>query len=81
MQKKEHLDQMLFLSYKNCCAYCNALTNLVSFDLLLEALFLWITFFLAKRSNIEITLGNNSAASVLTVVFLNFLIAFLVVLA
>lgn len=61
--------------------YFKALTNLVSFDLLLEALFLWITFFFAKRSSIEITLTNNGAASVLLVVPLNFFMAFLVVLA
>jgi glucan phosphoethanolaminetransferase (alkaline phosphatase superfamily) len=48
---------------------------------LFEALFLWITFFLAKRSSIDITLDNKGAASALLVVLLNLLIAFLVVLA
>ena len=62
-------------------AYAKPLTNLVSFDLLFEALFLWITFFLAKRSSIEITLDNKGAASALTVVLLNLLMAFLVVFA
>ena len=57
------------------------LTNLLSFDLLFEALFLWITFFLAKRSSIDITLDKSGAASALLVVPLNLLIAFLVVLA
>ena len=61
--------------------YFNALTNLVSFDLLFDALFLCITFFLAKRSSIEITLVSNSLASDLVVVPLNFLMAFLVVFA
>jgi len=61
--------------------YFKPLTNLVSFDLLFEALFLWITFFLAKRSSIEITLVKSGAASALVVVSLNFLIAFLVVFA
>ena len=57
------------------------LTNLLSFDLLFEALFLWITFFLAKRSSIDITLDKSGCASALLVVPLNLLIAFLVVLA
>jgi hypothetical protein len=48
---------------------------------LFEALFLWITFFLAKRSSIEITLDNKGAASALAVVLLNLLMAFLVVFA
>jgi hypothetical protein len=62
-------------------AYASLFTNLVSFDLLFEALFLWITFFLAKRSSIEITLVKSSLASALVVVPLNFFIAFLVVFA
>ena len=70
-----------FYKREKLCAYANVFTNLVSFDLLFDALFLWITFFLAKRSSMEITLGNNSAASALTVVPRNFLIAFLVVFA
>jgi len=61
--------------------YFKPLTNLVSFDLLFDALFLWITFFLAKRSSIEITFVKSTVASALVVVPLNFLIAFLVVLA
>jgi hypothetical protein len=61
--------------------YFKPLTNLVSFDLLFEALFLWITFFLAKRSSIEITLAKSGVASALVAVPLNFLMAFLVVLA
>jgi len=65
----------------NLLYYFRPLTNLVSFDLLFEALFLWITFFLAKRSSIEITLVKSGAASALVAVSLNFLIAFLVVLA
>jgi hypothetical protein len=56
-------------------------TNLVSFDLLFEALFLWITFFLAKRSSIEITFDKSGVAVALSAEPLNFLIAFLVVLA
>ena len=61
--------------------YFKPLTNLVSFDLLFEALFLWITFFLAKRSSIEITFAKSGVASALVAVPLNFLMAFLVVLA
>jgi len=64
-----------------CYAYAKPLTNLVSFDLLFEALFLWITFFLAKRSSIEITFDNNGVASDFDVVLLNLLIALRVVLA
>jgi hypothetical protein len=62
-------------------AYFRPFTNLVSFDLLFEALFLWITFFLAKRSSIDITFDKSGAAVALSVEPLNFLIAFLVVLA
>ena len=61
--------------------YFKPLTYLVSFDLLFEALFLWITFFLAKRSSIEITFAKSGVASALVAVPLNFLMAFLVVLA
>ena len=67
--------------FKNSLYYFKPLTNLVSFDLLFDALFLCITFFLAKRSSIEITLFKSSLASTLVVVPLNFLMAFLVVLA
>src|ERR1700744_458888 len=67
--------------YKYLLAYFKPFTNLVSFDLLFEALFLWITFFLARRSSIEITLPSNSLASALVVEPLNFLMAFLVVFA
>ncbi|GAB3918780.1 hypothetical protein GCM10028826_39060 [Mucilaginibacter boryungensis] len=62
-------------------AYFKPFTNFVSFDLLFEALFLCITFFLAKRSSIEITFDKSGAAVALSVEPLNFLIAFLVVLA
>jgi len=61
--------------------YFKALTNLVSFDLLFDALFLWITFFLAKRSSMEITLIKSGPASAWLVALLNFFMAFLVVLA
>ena len=61
--------------------YLSALTYLVNLDLLLAALFLWITFFLAKRSSIEITLVKSGLAAFFDVVSRNFLIAFLVVLA
>jgi len=54
---------------------------LANFDLLLDAFFLWITFFLAKRSSMDVTRGNNSFASSGEVVFLNFLIALRVVFA
>lgn len=57
------------------------LTNFVSLDLLFEALFLWITFFFAKRSSMDITLTNNEEASALSVVVRNFFIALRVVLA
>jgi hypothetical protein len=67
---------IIFINY-----YFKVLTNFVSFDLLFEALFLCITFFLAKRSSMETTLTKSAAASCLVVVPLNFLIAFLVVLA
>jgi len=70
-----------FKKNKSFKYYFRPLTNLVSFDLLFEALFLWITFFLAKRSSIEITLVKSGAASAFVAVSLNFLIAFLVVLA
>jgi len=61
--------------------YFNPLTNFVSLDLLLEALFLCMMFFLAKRSSIEITLLRSGVASVLSVVIRNLLIADLVVFA
>jgi hypothetical protein len=61
--------------------YFKLLTYLVNFDLLLEALFLWITFFLAKRSSIEITLVKSVEASALSVERRNFLIALRVVFA
>ncbi len=56
-------------------------TNFVNFDLLLDALFLCMTFFLAKRSSIETTRGNSALASSELVVLLNFLIALRVVFA
>lgn len=61
--------------------YFNPLTNFVSLDLLFEALFLWMMFFLAKRSSIEITLLKSGVASDLSVVIRNLLIADLVVFA
>ncbi len=64
----------IFTNYKE-------LANLVSFDLLLAALFLWITFFLAKRSNIEVTFGNKAKASSLLTALRNFLTKVLVVFA
>src|SRR5690606_22625827 len=68
-----------------CCAisvdYDKLFTYFVNLDLLFEALFLWITFFLANRSSIEVTRGNNAFASSAEVVFLNFLIALRVVFA
>ncbi len=69
------------LSKYLCLNYFKPFTNFVSFDLLFEALFLCITFFLAKRSSIEITFVKSTAASAFVVVPLNFLMAFLVVLA
>jgi len=61
--------------------YFRLFTNLVSFDLLFDALFLWITFFLAKRSSIEITVAKSGVASALVAVPRNFLIALRVVFA
>jgi len=61
--------------------YAKPLTNFVSFDLLFEALFLWITFFLARRSSIEITFDKSGVASALAVVLLNLLMALRVVFA
>lgn len=61
--------------------YFNPLTNFVSLDLLFEALFLWMMFFFAKRSSIEITLLKSGVASDLSVVIRNLLIADLVVFA
>lgn len=72
---------MLYPSISIQKAYAKPLTNLVNFDLLLEAFFLWITFFFAKRSSIEITRGNNAFASSAEVVLRNFLIALRVVFA
>lgn len=61
--------------------YFKLFTYFVSFDLLFEALFLWITFFLANLSSIEITFDNSGVASDFSVVERNLLIAVLVVLA
>lgn len=61
--------------------YFKPLTSLVNFDLLLDALFLCMIFFFAKRSNIEITLLKSGVASDLSVVKRNLLIADLVVFA
>jgi hypothetical protein len=80
-KKRPDFHRNAFQANNRFYAYAKLLTNLVSFDLLFEALFLWITFFLAKRSSIEITLDNKGAASALAVVLLNLLMAFLVVLA
>lgn len=57
------------------------LTNFVNLDLLLAALFLWITFFFAKRSNIEVTFGNNAKASSLLTALRNLFTNVLVVFA
>ena len=54
--------------------------SLLSFDLRLDALFLWITFFLASLSINETTPGKSLPASFLVLDSFNFLIAFLVVL-
>ena len=50
-------------------------------DLRLAALLSWITFFFANLSNIATTFGNNSTATVLSVVIRNFFTAFRVVFA
>ena len=68
-------------SSKRYTNYFKPLTSLVNFDLLLDALFLCMIFFFAKRSNIEITLLKSGVASDLSVVKRNLLIADLVVFA
>src|SRR5690606_23476401 len=82
-QKKAVSPKAIRLSTSCICSiyYDKLFTSLVSFDLLLEALFLWMTFFLAKRSSMETTRGNNAFASVASVVLRNFLIALRVVFA
>ena len=60
--------------------FYNLATCLVNFDFKLEALLLWMMFFLANLSTIEITADNFDEASSLSVANLNALIAFLVVL-
>lgn len=61
--------------------YAKLFTYFVSLDLLLEALFLWITFFFANLSNMPETCFNNEAASSLSVVFFSLLMKVRVVLA
>jgi len=60
-----------FINYK----FYKALTFFVSFDLRLEALFLWIMFFFTNLSIIEETNTNREPASFLSVVSLSFWIA------
>jgi len=80
-KKKRHRLNQCRLQYRKYLAYFKPLTNFVNFDLLLAALFLWIMFFLAKRSNIEITLGNKSDADFLSSAARNLLIKVRVVFA
>ncbi|KIA92651.1 hypothetical protein OC25_16610 [Pedobacter kyungheensis] len=72
---------MPFTNIVKKLAYFKPLTNFVNFDLLLAALFLWMMFFLAKRSNIEITLGNKSDADFLSSAARNLLMKVRVVFA
>lgn len=60
--------------------YYNFATCLVNLDFKLEALLLWIIFFLANLSIIEITLDSFSVASDFSVANLNAFIALRVVL-
>jgi len=81
-KKASDPDGNLRLSFEALFIYIyKLLTNFVNFDLLLEALFLWITFFLANLSSMEVTCFSSAFASSLSEVFLSFLIKVLVVFA
>lgn len=81
INKKGYISIPFPIPEQNIIFYCKPLTNLVNFDLLLEALFLWITFFFARRSSIETTFNKRGDASSLEVVLRNCLIALRVVFA
>lgn len=61
--------------------YYRLLTNLASFDLSFEALFLCMTFVFASLSIMVETFFNNSCASALSLVALSFLMKVRVVFA
>ena len=79
--KKTHLFRSGFYRSLHCLSKAySAATCFAKLDFKLEAFFLWMILRFASLSNIETTCGNNSVASVASVVPRNLLTALRVVL-